>query len=78
MIYILISHVFFYGLGVAMKEEKLRSHIEDAMARLANGATPKRLLEEYTTKLELQDAFFIVTQAQISLREKKYKKDNPV
>jgi hypothetical protein len=57
-----------------MEPEKMEEHIKEVKTRLSNGAVPKRLLEEYLTKLELHEAFFIITQAQIRLREEKYKK----
>jgi hypothetical protein len=57
-----------------MNDDELQKHLEEAKQRLNNGALPKKLLEEYSTKLEMHEAFFIVTQAQIQLKEEKYKK----
>ena len=39
--------------------------IEEAKKRIANGASLQRLLEEYSTKYKLEEAFYIVAQAQI-------------
>tara|TARA_B100001250_G_C19286175_1_gene565408 strand:+ start:399 stop:569 length:171 start_codon:yes stop_codon:yes gene_type:complete len=49
----------------------LEKHIEDAMERIKKGANLNRLLEEYTTKLELKHAFYIITQAQIRAMKNK-------
>lgn len=48
----------------------LEPHIAEASKRISNGAQPKKLLEEYASKMELHHAFFVVTQAQI--RSKKH------
>ena len=48
----------------------LENHISEAVKRLNGGALPKKLLEEYASKMELHHAFFVVTQAQI--RSKKH------
>ena len=45
--------------------EDLQSQISEATQRLSSGASPKKLLEEYVTRFDLQQAFYIVTQAQI-------------
>jgi len=57
-----------------MKDDEIQKHLKEAKRRLNNGALPEKLLEEYVTKLETYEAFFIVTQAQIQLKEEKYKK----
>ena len=51
--------------------ENFEDQIVEATKRLAAGALPKKLLEEYTSRLELHHAFFIVTQAQIRSRKNK-------
>ena len=48
----------------------LENHIQEAEKRLLGGAQPKKLLEEYATKMELRHAFFIVTQAQIRAKKR--------
>ena len=43
--------------------------ISEAVSRIQNGATPKKLLEEYSSRYKIHEAFFIVTQAQIIAKE---------
>ena len=50
---------------------EFEDYIEEARERLKKGANLNKLLEEYASKLELKDAFYILTQAQI--REMKNK-----
>ena len=47
--------------------------LEEAKKQIASGIELKKLLEVYSTKLDLHEAFFVITQAQISLRENKKK-----
>ena len=54
-----------------MIKEDFEDQIAEAVKRLSGGAQPKRLLEEYATRLELHHAFFIVTQAQILFKKDK-------
>tara|TARA_Y100001970_G_scaffold251455_1_gene324300 strand:- start:21983 stop:22144 length:162 start_codon:yes stop_codon:yes gene_type:complete len=51
--------------------ENFKDQISEAAERLTAGASPKKLLEEYATRLDLHHAFFIVTQAQILSRKDK-------
>lgn len=44
---------------------EFENHIEEARERIKKGATLNKLLQEYSTKFELKDAFYILTQAQI-------------
>lgn len=53
-----------------MKKD-FESKISEAVKRLTAGATPKGLLEEYATRLDLHEAFFVVTQAQIRSKKNK-------
>ena len=39
--------------------------IEEVKKRIESGADLKKLLQEYATKYKLEEAFYIVTQAQI-------------
>tara|TARA_A100001011_G_C14153039_1_gene774865 strand:+ start:449 stop:622 length:174 start_codon:yes stop_codon:yes gene_type:complete len=52
-----------------MNKESLQDHLEEVKKRIKNGALPENLLKEYVTKLELSEAFFIITQAQIQIKE---------
>ena len=51
--------------------KEFEEHIEKARERIKKGAPLKKLLEEYSSRFELKDAFYILTQAQI--REMKNK-----
>lgn len=51
-----------------MKSE-FESQISEAVDRIKNGATPKKLLEEYSSLYQIHEAFFIVAQAQIIVKE---------
>tara|TARA_B100001094_G_C18146583_1_gene781116 strand:- start:1414 stop:1575 length:162 start_codon:yes stop_codon:yes gene_type:complete len=48
----------------------LDEKIEEAASRIRSGAQVKKLLEEYASKYNLQDAFHIVIQAQIKSKNK--------
>jgi len=48
----------------------LENHINEAAKRLSSGAQPKKLLEEYASKMDLHDAFYVVTQAQIQAKKR--------
>jgi len=39
--------------------------IEEVKKRIASGASLQMLLEEYSNKYKLEEAFYIITQAQI-------------
>lgn len=51
-----------------MKED-FEEQIVEATKRISAGAVPKKLLEEYAARIDLQHAFFIVMQAQIRSRK---------
>lgn len=51
-------------------KEQFKEQIEEAVSRIRAGAIPKKLLEEYSSRYKLHEAFFIVTQAQIFAKEK--------
>lgn len=51
-------------------KENFQDQINEAAQRIKGGATPKKLLEEYATRYKIHEAFFIVTQAQISAKQK--------
>ena len=45
--------------------QDLSEIIEETKKRISGGASLKKLLQEYSTKYKLEDAFYIITQAQI-------------